>query len=347
MQPLRLAEDGWSLEVLDQTLLPDEVVVRRLATFEQVIEAILSMRVRGAPLIGITAAYGVCLGLMVDDSDAALQELEGALLDTRPTAINLRAAVGRMMRAIRPLLRAERVDAAYREAALIADEERRACRAIGDYGLGLLKAARDRRGDGRPVQVLTHCNAGWLATLEYGTALAPVYRAVEDGLNVHVWVDETRPRSQGWLTAWELGRRDVPHTVVADTASGYLLQNGEVDLVLVGTDRVTRRGDVCNKIGTYLVALAAREARVPFYVAAPSSSVDWSLSDGSQIPIEERSPDEVTHVHGRRMAPLGTGARNPAFDVTPARLVSGLITERGICAASEHGLLGLFGDVRT
>lgn len=347
MQPLRLAEDGWSLEILDQTMLPDEVVVRRLATFEQVIEAILSMRVRGAPLIGITAAYGVCLGLMVDDSDAALQELEGALLDTRPTAINLRAAVGRMMRAVRPLLRSARVDAAYREAAVIADEERRACRAIGDYGLGLLKAARDRRGDGRPVQVLTHCNAGWLATLEYGTALAPVYRAVEEALSVHVWVDETRPRSQGWLTAWELGRRDVPHTVVADTASGYLLQSGEVDLVLVGADRVTRRGDVCNKIGTYLVALAAREARVPFYVATPSSSIDWSLSDGGQIPIEERSPDEVTHMHGRRLAPLGTGARNPAFDVTPARLVSGLITERGICAASEHGLLGLFGDTRT
>jgi methylthioribose-1-phosphate isomerase len=347
MQPLRLADDGWSIEILDQTALPDEVIVRRLATFEQVIEAITSMRVRGAPLIGITAAYGVCLGLMVDDSDAALQEQEDALLGTRPTAINLRAAVGRMMRAVRPLPRSERVEAAYREAAAIADEERRACRAIGDYGLGLLKAARDRRGDGRPVQVLTHCNAGWLATLEYGTALAPVYRAVEEGLDVHVWVDETRPRSQGWLTAWELAARNVPHTAIADTASGHLFQTGEVDLVLVGTDRVTRRGDVCNKIGTYLVALAAREARVPFYVGAPSSSIDWSTSDGSQIPIEERPAEEVTHVRGRRMAPPGTGARNPAFDVTPARLVSGLITERGICAASEHGLLGLFGDVRT
>ena len=346
MQPLRLAEDGWSVEILDQTLLPDEVAVRRLATFEQVIEAIMSMRVRGAPLIGITAAYGACLGLMVDDSDAALQELEDALLGTRPTAVNLRTAVSRMMRAVRPLPRASRVEAAYREAAAIADEERKSCRAIGDYGVGLLKAARDRRGDGRPVNVLTHCNAGWLATLEYGTALAPVYRAVEEGLDVHVWVDETRPRSQGWLTAWELSQRSVPHTVIADTASGHMFQSGAVDLVLVGTDRVTRRGDVCNKIGTYLVALAAREARVPFYVGAPSSSIDWSTSDGSQVPIEERSEDEVTHVRGRRMAPSGTHARNPAFDVTPARLVSGLITERGICAASEHGLLGLFGDSR-
>jgi methylthioribose-1-phosphate isomerase len=346
MQPLRLADDGWSIEILDQTLLPDDVSVRRLATFEQVIEAIMAMRVRGAPLIGVTAAYGACLGLMVDDSDASLQELEDALLGTRPTAVNLRAAVARMMRAVRPLPRAARVEAAYREAAAIADEERRSCRAIGDYGLGLLRAARDRRGDGRPVQVLTHCNAGWLATLEYGTALAPVYRAVEEGVDVHVWVDETRPRSQGWLTAWELSQHDVPHTAIADTASGYLLQHGEVDLVLVGTDRVTRRGDVCNKIGTYLVALAAREARVPFYVGAPSSSIDWSTSDGAQVPIEERSAEEVTHVRGRRVAPPGTGARNPAFDVTPARLVSGLITERGICAASEHGLLGLFGDVR-
>ena len=346
MQPLRLADDGWSIEILDQTMLPDEVSVRRLATFEQVIEAIMSMRVRGAPLIGITAAYGACLGLMVDDSDAALQDLEDALLGTRPTAVNLRTAVGRMMRAVRPLARASRVEAAYREAAAIADEERRACRAIGDYGVGLLKAARDRRGDGRPVNVLTHCNAGWLATLEYGTALAPVYRAVEEGLDVHVWVDETRPRSQGWLTSWELSQRSVPHTVIADTASGHMFQSGAVDLVLVGTDRVTRRGDVCNKIGTYLVALAAREARVPFYVGAPSSSIDWSLSDGSQVPIEERSGDEVTHVRGRRVAPIGTQARNPAFDVTPARLVSGLITERGICAASEHGLIGLFGDAR-
>jgi len=346
MQPLRLHDDGWSIEILDQTLLPDEARLRRLATFGQVVEAIVTMRVRGAPLIGVTAAYGVCLGLMVDDSDAALQEVEDALLDTRPTAINLRTAVTRMVRAVRPLARTARAEAAYREAAAIADEERRACRAIGDYGLGLLKAARDRRGDGRPVQVLTHCNAGWLATLEYGTALAPVYRAVEEAVSVHVWVDETRPRSQGWLTAWELGTRQVPHTVVADTASGYLLQHGEVDLVLVGADRVTRRGDVCNKIGTYLVALAAREARVPFYVAAPSSSIDWSLADGAQIPIEERAPDEVTHVRGHRVAPSGTVARNPAFDVTPARLVTGLLTERGICAASEHGLLGLFGDVR-
>ena len=347
MQPLRLADDGWSIEIIDQTALPDEVVIRRLATFEQVIEAITSMRVRGAPLIGITAAYGACLGIMVDDSDAALQEQEDALLGTRPTAINLRAAVSRMMRAVRPLPRPARIDAAYREAAAIADEERRACRAIGDYGLGLIKAARDRRGDGRPVQVLTHCNAGWLATLEYGTALAPVYRAMEEGLEVHVWVDETRPRSQGWLTAWELAARNVPHTVIADTASGHLFQTGEVDLVLVGTDRVTRRGDVCNKIGTYLVALAAREARVPFYVGAPSSSIDWSTSDGGQVPIEERPAEEVTHVRGQRVAPLGTTARNPAFDVTPARLVSGLITERGICAASEHGLLGLFGDARS
>lgn len=340
--PLRVADDGWSIEVLDQTALPHQTVVRRLATFEQALEAIVSMRVRGAPLIGVTAAYAVCLALMVDDTDAALHEAADALLASRPTAVNLRAAVERLRDVLGPLPRAERVAAAYQEAAALADVERSACRAIGDYGLGLLRAIHDRRGHDRPVQVLTHCNAGWLATLEYGTALAPVYRAGEAGLPVHVWVDETRPRSQGWLTAWELGMRKVPHTAIADTASGHLLRSGKVDVVLVGADRVTRRGDVCNKIGTSLVALAAREAKVPFYVAFPSSTVDWTLDHGTDVPIEFRPAEELTHVRHCRVAPEGTAVWNPGFDVTPARFVTALITERGICAASVRGLRGLF-----
>lgn len=341
---LRIAEDGWSIEILDQTLLPRRVEVRRLATFEQVVEAIVTMRVRGAPLIGMTAAYGVCLAMMVDDSDAALAEVEQALLATRPTAVNLRAAVERMTRAVRASPRAERVERAYTEAGVMAEEERRACKAIGDVGLGLLRELHRRHQ--RPVNLLTHCNAGRLATLEYGTALAPVYRAHEESIPVHVWVDETRPRTQGWLTAWELAAAGVPHTVITDTASGHMIQRGLVDLAMVGTDRVTRQGDVCNKIGTYLVALAARESQVPMYVACPSSSIDWQLQDGAAVPIEERSPDEVTFIGNCRVAPERTEVRNPAFDVTPARLITALLTERGMCPASEAGLLSLFPERR-
>ncbi len=344
--PLRVADDGWSLEVLDQTRLPFTVDVRRLATFEQVLEAITAMRVRGAPLIGITAAYGLALALLVDDADGALDVAAAALLATRPTAINLAAAVTRVADAVRPLPRGRRTERAYAEAAAIADAERAACRAIAGHGLGVLKAVRDRVRAGRPVQVLTHCNAGWLATLEYGTALAPIYRAWEEGIELRVWVDETRPRGQGWLTAWELGATGVPHTVIADTAAGHLMQRGEVDLVLVGTDRVTRRGDVCNKIGTYQVALAARASKVPFYVAGPSSSIDWSVTDAATIPIELRDPGELASLRGCPIGPEGVPVHNPAFDVTPARLVSGLITERGVCRATESGLLRLFPERR-
>ena len=341
---LRIGDDGWSVEILDQTLLPHRVEFRRLATFEQVIDAIAKMQVRGAPLIGIAAAYGVCLAALVDPSDTALIEAGDTLNATRPTAINLQASIERMLRMVLASPPVERVERAYAEAAAIAREEQRACRAIGDHGLELLRDLHRRRQ--RPVAVLTHCNAGRLATVEYGTALAPIYRAREESLPVHVWVDETRPRAQGWLTAWELREAAVPHTVIADTAAGHLLQRGEVDLVLVGTDRVTRHGDVCNKIGTYMVALAARESQVPFYVAGPSSSIDWSITDGTQVPIEERSPDEVTRWHGHALGAEGSGARNPAFDLTPARLVTGLITERGICPATEAGLLSLFPERR-
>ncbi|HSE28008.1 MAG TPA: S-methyl-5-thioribose-1-phosphate isomerase [Gemmatimonadales bacterium] len=350
MRPLRLADDGWSVEILDQTRLPHDVVTRRLATDDEAAEAIREMRVRGAPLIGITAAYGVCLALRADPSDAALDAAHAALLGTRPTAVNLRWALDRVAGAVRGAAPARRAGLAYAEAGRIAEEEVEACRAIGVEGVAVLREASARAGPGRPVNVLTHCNAGWLATLEHGTALAPVYRAHQDGLAVHVWVDETRPRSQGWLTAWELGRAGVPHTVVADTAAGWLFREGMVDVVLVGADRVARNGDVCNKVGTSLVALAAREAGVPFYAAVPASSVDRDAPDGAAIIIERRADEELTVVRGReadgraaavRVAPAGARVLNPAFDVTPAALVTGLISDRGIVPASPDGLRAL------
>lgn len=324
------------VRVLDQTLLPTEERWVPLDTVAGVAQAITTMQVRGAPLIGVTAAYGVAIGMHADPADAALDHALVALSGTRPTAVNLRWALDRMARVVRPLPPSARGDAAWAEATAIADEDVTTCRAIGDHGLGLL---RSLAGAGsRPLQVMTHCNAGWLATLEYGTALAPVYRAMEVGLPVHVWVSETRPRSQGWLTAWELERAGVPFTVIADNAAGHLLQRGEVDIVIVGTDRTTRMGDLCNKIGTMLKALAAREAGVPFHAAVPSSSIDWSLRDWRDIPIESRSVEELT--------PRPVPGCNPAFDVTPAPLVTGLITERGCCAATEAGLHSLFPEVR-
>jgi len=352
--PLRLHEDGWSVEILDQTALPHEAVTLRLTTLDQAAEAIRTMQVRGAPLIGLTAAYGFCLALMTDDSDSAIEDAVSELAQTRPTAVNLRFALEQMREAVMTSPPGERVAAAYARAAELADAEIAACRDIGDHGMVLLEKAHARKGRAGPVNVLTHCNASWLATLEYGTALAPVYRAAEAGVPVHVWVDETRPRGQGWLTAWELGQAGVPHTVACDTAAGHLLQRGKVDLVLVGTDRTTRAGDVCNKIGTYPVALAARAARVPFYAAVPSSSIDWTVADWRRIPIEERSEDEVRRVTGRdrsgrpgTVQPGGPGSpvRNVAFDVTPARLVTGLITERGVCPATRAGLRTLFPDL--
>lgn len=347
-----LASDGWSIEILDQTQLPYRVVVQRLLTLDQVVDAIRTMQVRGAPLIGITAAYGLCMALMTDDSDSGLEDAVGSLLASRPTAVNLHHAVHAVRDAIASTPPGSRVEVAYRTTAALAQREIDACRSIGSHGLGLLRELS--QGSRRAVQVLTHCNAGWLATLQYGTALAPVYRAMEEQLPVHVWVDETRPRNQGWLTAWELAAGGVPHTVISDTMAAHLLQRGEVDIVFVGTDRTTREGDVCNKIGTLSLALAARETGVPFYAAVPSSSIDWSLDDWRSIPLEERGEEEVRWVRGldasgvrREVAPGGAKSRvrNLAFDVTPANLVTGLITEAGICPASREGLRGLFPDL--
>jgi methylthioribose-1-phosphate isomerase len=310
------------------------------------------MQVRGAPLIGAAAAYGLCLALRDDPSSVAMERDAAMLAETRPTAINLRWALERMLTRLRNTPAAERERVAYAEAAAIADEDVAQNEAIGRYGLELIAQAAAGKS-GAPVNILTHCNAGWLATVDWGTALAPIYMAHDAGIELHVWVDETRPRNQGAaLTAWELGRHGVAHTVLADNAGGHLMQHGAVDMVIVGTDRVTRRGDVANKIGTYLKALAARDNDVPFWVALPSTTIDWTVSDGiAEIPIEERSASEVTDVTGRtadgtiatvRVAPTDSKATNPAFDVTPARLVTGLITDRGRCAASADGLASLF-----
>jgi methylthioribose-1-phosphate isomerase len=344
--------DGWSVRIIDQTKLPWALEILRLTDLDQVAHAIRAMQARGAPLIGALAAYGLCLALRADASTEAMERDATLLAGTRPTAVNLRWALERMLTRLRNTRPNERVAAAYAEAAAIADEDVAQNEAIGRHGLPLIEAAAARKRGGR-VNVLTHCNAGWLATVDWGTALAPIYIAHNAGLDLHVWVDETRPRNQGAaLTAWELGKHGVPHTVVADNAGGHLMQHGEVDLAIVGADRVTRAGDVANKIGTYLKALAARDNDVPFWAAVPSSTIDWTLSDGfSDIPIEQRSGAEVTDVTGRmadgriatvRVTPLDSPAANPAFDVTPARLVTGLITERGRCDASVEGLRGLF-----
>ncbi len=345
-------EDGWAVRIIDQTRLPWALDTPRLTDRDQVACAIRTMQVRGAPLIGAVAAYGLALALRADPSSEALERDAALLLETRPTAVNLRWALERMLTRLRNTRPEERAAAAYAEAAAIADEDAAQNEAIGRHGAELIAEAA-RRSPDRPVNVLTHCNAGWLATVDWGTALAPIYRAHDAGIAVHVWVDETRPRNQGAaLTAFELGKHGVAHTVVSDNAGGHLMQHGQVDLVIVGTDRVTRTGDVANKIGTYLKALAAHDNGVPFWVALPSTTIDWTVSDGvAGIPIEERAADEVTTVTGRavdgqvvrvQVTPDGSPAANPAFDVTPARLVSGLITERGRCAADGEGLAALF-----
>jgi methylthioribose-1-phosphate isomerase len=350
------ANDGRSVRIFDQTKLPWALEVLRLSDVARAAHAIRSMQVRGAPLIGAVAAYGLCLALRADASTDALERDAAMLAATRPTAVNLRWAIERMLTRLRNTAPAERVAAAYDEAGKIADEDVAQCAAIGRHGLPLIEEISARKS-GERVNVLTHCNAGWLATVDWGTALAPIYMAFERGIDLHVWVDETRPRNQGAaLTAWELGRHGVAHTIVADNAGGHLMQHGEVDLAIVGTDRVTRAGDVANKIGTYLKALAARDNGVPFWVALPSTTIDWTLRDGvSEIPIEERAAAEVTHLTGRtaegalatvQVTSPGSAAKNPAFDVTPARLVTGLITERGRCDASEAGLLSLFPERR-
>ena len=345
-----VANDGWSVEIIDQTLLPHRFETLRLTTADQAAHAIKSMQVRGAPLIGATAAYGIALAMRADTSDEALEKTHAMLLATRPTAINLGWALDDMRAHLRNRKREERVAAAYARAAEICDEDVATNAAIGSHGLALIeKAASGKTG---PVNILTHCNAGWLACVDWGTALAPIYKAHDKGIKLHVWVDETRPRNQGAsLTAWELGRHGVPHKVIVDNAGGHLMQHGLVDLCIVGTDRTTRNGDVCNKIGTYLKALAAHDNNVPFYVALPHSTIDWTLTSGKDIPIEERDPAEVTAIQGRAkdgtittvsLTPEASGAANYGFDVTPARLVTALVTERGSCPASEEGLLSLY-----
>ena len=353
MRTIWLEPDGWSVGIIDQTALPHRFITARLTTLEDVAHAIRAMMIRGAPLIGATTAYGVCLALRADASDESLERACAALAATRPTAINLRWALNEMAAAVRNRPRAERVAAAYRRAAEICQEDVAINTALGRAGLPLIEAVAARKRPGERVNVLTHCNAGWLATVDVGTATAPIYTAHDKGVAIHVFADETRPRNQGAsLTAWELGQHGVPHTLIADNTGGHLMQHGLVDLVIVGTDRVTANGDVCNKIGTYLKALAARDNDVPFYVALPSPTIDFAIADGvAEIPIEERAGDEVATVTGRtadgrietvRIAPDGSPVANYGFDVTPARLVTGLITERGVIAASRAALAGAF-----
>jgi methylthioribose-1-phosphate isomerase len=345
-----------AVEIIDQTLLPHELATVRLTRLDEAARAIRDMQVRGAPLIGATAAYGIALAVAEDPSDAAIEHAAAVLAATRPTAVNLAWALAAMRRALADVPPKHRPAAALDRAGAIAEEDVATNRAIGEHGLALISAALAAQPGVAPVQILTHCNAGWLATVDWGTALAPVYRAHDAGIPLHVWVDETRPRNQGAsLTAWELGQHGVPHTVIADNAGGHLMRHGRVDLCIVGTDRTTASGDVANKIGTYLKALAARDNGVPFYVALPSPTIDWTLDSGDDIPIEERDPREVTHIAGRtasgerievRLTPSDSPAANFAFDVTPARLVTALITERGVCPASRDGLLGLFPERR-
>jgi methylthioribose-1-phosphate isomerase len=356
MRTIWPAPDRRTVEIIDQTKLPHELVTVGLATLEDAARAIRTMQVRGAPLIGATAAYGVALAVAEDPSDAGLAAAVKALSATRPTAVNLRWALAEMERVLRSLPEDRRYSAALAQAGEIAEADVAINRAIGEHGEGLIAGAQRRKDSGGRVDILTHCNAGWLATVDWGTALAPIYRAHDDGIPVHVWVDETRPRNQGaGLTAWELAEHGVPHTVIVDNAAGHVMREGLVDLCIVGTDRTTAGGDVANKIGTYTKALAARDNNIPFYVALPSPTIDWEIERGAEIPIERRDSREVTHIEGwsddgRRVAvritPQDSAAANYAFDVTPARLVTGLITERGVCPASRAGLLELFPEHR-
>jgi len=349
-----LGKEGRTVQIIDQTRLPHEFRVVDLTSMEEAAVAIRDMLVRGAPLIGATAAYGMALQMAVDASDVALSHAYETLHSTRPTAINLRWALDDLRARLLPLKEADRRDAAYARAAAICDEDVEINRRIGENGLALIKEIAARKSG--PVNILTHCNAGWLATVDWGTATSPIYQAVERGIEVHVWVDETRPRNQGaHLTSWEMAGHGIPHHLIVDNAGGHLMQKGQVDLCIVGTDRTTANGDVCNKIGTYLKALAAQDNGVPFYVALPSPTIDWRVRDGlREIPIEERSSDEVTLIQGRnpegrvtqvQISPDGTPGANPAFDVTPARLVTGLITERGVAPASAEGLARMFPDL--
>jgi methylthioribose-1-phosphate isomerase len=351
-----LGGDGETVQIIDQTRLPFEFVVVQLQNVVDVVTAISEMWIRGAPLIGATAAYGIALAMRDDPSNENLFIAGEKLMATRPTAVNLRWAVNEMTKLLLPLAPNDRLNAAYIRAGQICDEDVAICSSIGDHGMQLIHRAWEARGKRDRVNVLTHCNAGWLATVDWGTALAPIYKAHDAGIPVHVWVDETRPRNQGSsLTAWELGKHGVPNTVIVDNAGGHLMQHGLVDLVITGTDRTTASGDVCNKIGTYLKALAAHDNDVPFYVGLPGPTIDWTIEDGVRdTPIEQRDAEEVTRVTGRSssgnistvsIVPNGSLAANYAFDVTPSRLVTGLITERGISAASKDGLAELYPEM--
>jgi methylthioribose-1-phosphate isomerase len=350
-----LAADGRTVQIIDQTRMPHEFKIVDLVNLQDAAIAIKDMLVRGAPLIGVTAAYGFALHMATDTSDAALAKAYDVLIATRPTAVNLRWALDDLRQLLGRLRPAERLAAAYRRAADIADEDVETNRRLGANGLAIIEKIAASKKLGERVNILTHCNAGWLAAVDWGTATSPIYQAFAKGIDLHVWVDETRPRNQGaHLTAWEMAQGGIPHTLIVDNAGGHLMQHGLVDMCIVGTDRVTAQGDVCNKIGTYLKALAAFDNKVPFYVALPSPTIDWTVNDGvAEIPIEERGGEEVAEIWGRtasgeltkvRISPAETPHGNPAFDVTPARLVTGLITERGVCAASHAGLTGLFSD---
>jgi methylthioribose-1-phosphate isomerase len=343
---IRPMPDG-SVEIIDQTALPHAFRRVRLACLEDAARAIRDMQVRGAPLIGVTAAYGLALALARRDDDAAFDSAVATLAATRPTAVNLRWALDRMRARIEAFPSGERAGAAWREANAIAGEDAEQCRRIGEYGLALLSPLAARRGR---LDLMTHCNAGRLATVDFGTALAPIYAAFDAGIEIHVWVSETRPRNQGLLTAWELKQRGVPHTLIADNAAGALLARGRADAVLVGADRIAANGDTANKIGTYLKALAARDSHTPFYVAAPLSTIDFACPDGGAIPIEERDGDELRVVQGvdgtgrpaaLRLIPADEPVANPAFDITPGRLIDAIITERGHCPATVDGLSAL------
>ncbi len=343
-----LHADGVSVDVIDQTQLPHRFSVRTLHDLDASVDAIRSMVVRGAPLIGVTAAYGLALAMAQDPTDAMLTKACERLAATRPTAVNLRWALARLSERLRATQPLQRSALAYALAAALCDEDVRINEAIGVAGAEIIAALWERSGRQRPVNILTHCNAGWLATVDWGTALAPVYSAHDRGIPVHIFVDETRPRNQGAsLTAWELQAHGVPYTLIVDNAGGHLMQQREVDLCIVGTDRVTADASVCNKIGTYLKALAAHDNGIPFYVALPSPTMDWNTRSGDLVPIEDRGAREVTHISGLAsdgslvevgLAPPGANVRNPGFDVTPARLVTGFLTERGVAAATPEAL---------
>lgn len=350
-----VAEDGWSVEIIDQTKLPHQFETTTLKTVEDAARAIKIMQVRGAPLIGATAAYGICFAMRDDASDENLAKQTEFLAAQRPTAINLRWALDEMNRVLKDILPEEREAIAYTHAAKICDDDVETNRMIGVNALKLIREISEKK-NGETVNILTHCNAGWIACVDWGTATSPIYQAHDEGIKVHVWVDETRPRNQGsFLTAYELGAHGVPHTIITDNAGGHCMQHGMVDICFVGTDRTTANGDVANKIGTYLKALSAKDNNVPFYVTLPYSTIDWTMTNGFDIPIEERDQNEILQITGRRsdgstetldIAAPGSPAANFAFDITPARLVTGLVTERGICEASTEGLLTLYPERR-